>query len=109
MEIINYFLLAAFILGILIMIFKIKGNFTFRLLGVVLCSNGMLICLARILSIKHIFNFPIGLLGIVSYIILTNMAWRIRKVPKKKFAAYFWLIGTPLMIAFVIMALTFYK
>jgi hypothetical protein len=105
----NYFLLVVAIFVIFIMIFKIKGNFTFRLLGVVMASDGILICLAKILSIEHILNYPIGFLGIISYFIITNMAWRIRKVPGKKFVAYYWLIGIPLMIVFLIIAIIFFK
>ena len=107
--VINYILLAVSIFGIFIMIFKIKGNFAFRLLGVVLCINGILICLAKILSIQHVLNYPIGILGVLSYAILTIMAWRVRKVPGKKFAAYYWLISTPLIIAFVIISLIFLR
>lgn len=105
----NYLILLAGIYLIYSSIFKIKNDLSLRLLGLALAIDGILISIARILSIIPILRYPIYVFGIVWYIILTYKVWKVRKDPKKKFAAYYWLIGMPCIIVIAVLMVLFWK
>jgi hypothetical protein len=98
----NYIILAISICTIFICLFKLKNESIFRLLGVVMGIEGILISVAQLMRIQYILNYPIVLFGIISFIIMTYGVWKIRKIPEKKALAYTYLIGMPCLAIFAL-------
>ena len=89
----NYIILAISCFGIFIALFKIKNEIGFRLLVIIACLTGILATIAKIMSLpEDIIIYPLITLIIVFFLISTYKVWKIRKVPEKKAAAYFYLI-----------------
>ncbi len=98
----NYFLFLVGVGAILIGIFKIKNEVSFRLFGILSGIEGILISLAGLTQFKQVLNYPIAAIGVIIFIILTYKAWKIRKIPGKRVGAYYWLIGMPTIAIFAL-------
>ena len=103
MEIRDIIGFTASIIGLLIVIFKLKKNEyrLFKILVITISISGILIFVSNWIFEESIISNIILVLGLVaSFSILTIIAWTLRKDPKKKFAAYAW-FGALVVIALV--------
>lgn len=98
----NYIILGLCCFGIFAAMFKIRNATVFRLLVIVACANGILISIAKLLSLTYVLGYPIAVLGICTFVIMTYGIWQVRKIPEKKTFAYAYLIGIPCLALFTL-------
>lgn len=112
----KYFILILSLSILYSAIFEHKDDRLMRVLGIIIGAGGTLISVGAILTgifpnhketIKRIMELPTWLLGIPMLILITAYAWRMRKDPEKKAAAYGWLVVMVLSVIGMIVVIFF--
>lgn len=97
-------------------IFKHKDDRLMRVLSITIGASGTLVSIGAILTgilpkqkeiIKRAMELPLYILVILIFILITAYAWRMRKDPEKKAAAYGWLVVMVLCVIGMIVIIFF--
>ena len=112
----KYFMLILSLFILFSAIFKYKNDRLIRTLGITIGASATLVSIGAILTeilpnhketIKRLMELPIYILVILMLILITTYAWKMRKDPEKKIAAYGWLVMIVLSVIGMIVVIFF--